>query len=230
MTYVLIQWVSERKWDVYPISCIEDASVGYRLYTDKKCIGELRGTVVNVRWDKHKEPEPATLLDVEHSIGEVESQKRKINELEKENTDLKEENEQLKRALQDAENHHVAVGIPSSYMVDIGSGVMVEEAQVEKLERSCPGNPGKFARGLLRIVFSAKEMKGKSLFGRKCNAKKEQEAKEGLDPVRVKAVIGYTVSSLNADPVRVKTSLSTMLAREVAPKQSQEPLEVEHLP
>lgn len=64
MTYVLIQWVSERKWDVYPISCIEDASVGYRLYTDKKCIGELRGTVVNVRWDKHKEPEPATLLDV----------------------------------------------------------------------------------------------------------------------------------------------------------------------
>ncbi|XP_037521393.1 uncharacterized protein LOC119398634 [Rhipicephalus sanguineus] len=107
---------------------------------------------------------------------------------------------------------------------------MVEEAQVENLKRSCPGNPGKLARGLLRIVFSAKEMKGKSLFGRKCNAKKEQEAKEGLDPVRVKAVIGYTVSSLNADPVRVKTSLSTMLAREVAPKQSQEPLEVEHLP
>ncbi|KAH7955465.1 hypothetical protein HPB52_000915 [Rhipicephalus sanguineus] len=73
-------------------------------------------------------------------------------------------------------------------------------------------------------------MKGKSLFGRKCNAKKEQEAKEGLDPVRVKAVIGYTVASLNADPVTVKTSLSAMLAREVAPTQSQEPLEMEHLP
>ncbi|KAL1471313.1 hypothetical protein MTO96_040014, partial [Rhipicephalus appendiculatus] len=74
-------------------------------------------------------------------------------------------------------------------MVDIGSGVMVEEAQVESLKRSCPGNPGKFARGLLRILVSADELKGKSLFGRKCNAKKEQEAKEGLDPVRVKAVI-----------------------------------------
>ncbi|KAH7955908.1 hypothetical protein HPB52_004979 [Rhipicephalus sanguineus] len=60
-------------------SFIEDASVGYRLYTDKKCIGELRGTVVNVRWDKTKDAEPAILFDVaggwEGYDGKVEDQR-----------------------------------------------------------------------------------------------------------------------------------------------------------
>ncbi|KAL1457231.1 hypothetical protein MTO96_027709 [Rhipicephalus appendiculatus] len=45
-------------------------------------------------------------------------------------------------------------------------------------------------------------MKGKSLFGRKCNAKKEQEAKEGLDPVRVKAVIDAEPPGKDAPPGR----------------------------
>ncbi|KAL3198327.1 hypothetical protein MRX96_014445 [Rhipicephalus microplus] len=88
--------------------------------------------------------------------------------------------------------------------------------------RGCPGNPGKFAQRLLRILFSPEELEGESLFGKKCNAKKDQEAKEPLDPVRVKAVIGYTVTNLKADPVRVKTSLSTMLSRELGPAQVQE--------
>ncbi|KAL3171915.1 hypothetical protein MRX96_013494 [Rhipicephalus microplus] len=64
MTFVLVKWVSESKWDVYPVSCIEDAAIGYRLYTDRKSIGDLRGTIVNVRWDQNKDPEPATLLDL----------------------------------------------------------------------------------------------------------------------------------------------------------------------
>lgn len=55
---------------------------------------------------------------------------------------------------------------------------MTEESQLDNLKRSCPGNPAKFARGLLHIVFSPDELKGKSLFGRKFNAKKDHEAKE----------------------------------------------------
>ncbi|KAH7956969.1 hypothetical protein HPB52_014019 [Rhipicephalus sanguineus] len=74
--------------------------------------------------------------------------------------------------------------------VDIGSGVMVEELQLANIKRGCPGNPSKFARGLLCILFSPDELKRKSLFGRKCNAKKDLEAKDALDPVMVKAVIG----------------------------------------
>ncbi|KAH8029973.1 hypothetical protein HPB51_006179 [Rhipicephalus microplus] len=56
-------WVSESNWDVHPISCIEDAAVGYRLYADKS-VGELRWTIANVRWDQNKDPEPASLLDM----------------------------------------------------------------------------------------------------------------------------------------------------------------------
>ncbi|KAL3184024.1 hypothetical protein MRX96_006336 [Rhipicephalus microplus] len=63
MTFVLLKWVSESNWDVHPISCIEDAAVGYRLYTDKS-VGELRWTIANVRWDQNKDPEPASLLDM----------------------------------------------------------------------------------------------------------------------------------------------------------------------
>ncbi|KAL1445135.1 hypothetical protein MTO96_029333, partial [Rhipicephalus appendiculatus] len=66
---------------------------------------------------------------------------------------------------------------------------MVEQLQLDNLTRGCPANPGKFARGLLRILFSPEEFKGKSLFGKKCNAKKEQEAKEALDPVSIEVVI-----------------------------------------
>ncbi|KAL1426106.1 hypothetical protein MTO96_018579 [Rhipicephalus appendiculatus] len=70
--------------------------------------------------------------------------------------------------------------------VDIVSGLMTE---LVNLERSSPRNPGKFARGLLHIVFSPHELKGKSLFGRKCNAKKDHDDKKGLDLVRVKTVL-----------------------------------------
>ncbi|KAH7951986.1 hypothetical protein HPB52_016403 [Rhipicephalus sanguineus] len=198
MTYVLVQWVSENKWDVYPISCIEDAAVGYRLYTDKKSIGELRGTV-NTHSDEGSDSE------------------EKLSQLEKENRDIKEENKRLKRALEETQNYRESYRMVKKLkaiiekvenaerevvrpvLVDIGSGVMVEELQLDNLERGCPGNPGKFARGLLRILFTPDELKGKSLFGRKCNAKKDLEAKEALNPVRVKAVIDGKPSTPTLD-------------------------------
>ncbi|XP_075741363.1 uncharacterized protein LOC142790406 [Rhipicephalus microplus] len=159
MTFVLVKWVSESKGDVYPVSCIEDAAIGYRLYTDRKSIGDLRGTIVNVRWDQNKDPEPATLLDLEsyHIV------------------------KKLKYVIEKVESSEGHVVRP--VMVDIGSGVMVEELQLDNLKRGCLGNSGKFARGLQRILFSPEELKGKYLFGKKCNA-------EPRDPVRVKAVIG----------------------------------------
>ncbi|KAL1460314.1 hypothetical protein MTO96_027572 [Rhipicephalus appendiculatus] len=100
--------------------------------------------------------------------------------------------------------------------VDIGSGVMVEQLQLDNLTRGCPGNPGKFSRGLLRILFSPEELKGKSLFGKKCNAKKEQEAREGLDPVRVKAVIVLergTNATMSAQSMQLPSELIISLVR-----------------
>ncbi|KAH6933087.1 hypothetical protein HPB50_011903 [Hyalomma asiaticum] len=68
MSHVFVQWISEVKWHIYPISCIEDAAVVFRLLSNKKSITELRGTVVNVRWDPDKEPAPPTILDIGNTM------------------------------------------------------------------------------------------------------------------------------------------------------------------
>ncbi|XP_049522568.1 uncharacterized protein LOC125945054 [Dermacentor silvarum] len=73
-----------------------------------------------------------------------------------------------------------------SVKIDIGGGVLVEETVLAQLTTACHGGPGKFARALLRHVFTEEELVGRSLFGTK-NTKGQKEA---LDPTRVNAVIG----------------------------------------
>lgn len=34
MLPILVQWVNERKWDVYPLRCVDDAEIGYDLMQD----------------------------------------------------------------------------------------------------------------------------------------------------------------------------------------------------
>ncbi|XP_075732967.1 uncharacterized protein LOC119161495 isoform X2 [Rhipicephalus microplus] len=98
--------------------------------------------------------------------------------------------------------------------VNIGGGVLVEKTLLERLHSHCNG-PTKFARHLLRGVFTLEEMRGKSLFGKGSNANKNAEVKEALDPVRVNAVIGYTCSKFVTSTLQLKNSLSSMLAREL---------------
>ncbi|KAH9364876.1 hypothetical protein HPB48_018177 [Haemaphysalis longicornis] len=74
--------------------------------------------------------------------------------------------------------------------IDIGLGVLVEEPGLVALKECCPGAPAKFARGLLRQLFTKEELRGKSLYGRKSNAHPGCAQREGLDPVKVKAIIG----------------------------------------
>lgn len=82
----------------------------------------------------------------------------------------------------------------SVMQVDIGSGVLVEEGTLAALENNCPGAAAKFARGLLRIVFAPEELRGKSMLGKQCNAKKDATRKQALDPIRLQAVIGMFLS------------------------------------
>ncbi|KAH8029251.1 hypothetical protein HPB51_024425 [Rhipicephalus microplus] len=84
--------------------------------------------------------------------------------------------------------------LASSNVVNIGGGVLVEKTLLERLHSHCNG-PTKFARRLLRGVFTLKEMRGKSLFGKGSNANKNAEVKEALDPVRVNAVKGHGKNS-----------------------------------
>lgn len=83
----------------------------------------------------------------------------------------------------------VAFFLHLNMQVDIGGGVTVEAVLLERLDTYCKGQPTKYARHLLRSVFSMEELQGKSLSGKVSNANKGTERKEGLDPVRLNAVI-----------------------------------------
>ncbi|KAH7978033.1 hypothetical protein HPB49_004296 [Dermacentor silvarum] len=104
--------------------------------------------------------------------------------------------------------------MPKTSLVNIGGGVLVETTLLERLHSHCQG-PTKFARHLLRSIFTVEEMRGKSLFGKGSNANKNAIVKEALDPVRVNAVIGYTCSKFATTTLHLKNSLSSMLAREL---------------
>ncbi|KAH7953932.1 hypothetical protein HPB49_014318 [Dermacentor silvarum] len=62
MTHILVKWIEEDKWDVYPIKSLVDPHVGLRLLEDQSAFRELRGTVQNIRWSPSDDPAPAELL------------------------------------------------------------------------------------------------------------------------------------------------------------------------
>ncbi|KAG0418949.1 hypothetical protein HPB47_004478 [Ixodes persulcatus] len=89
------------------------------------------------------------------------------------------------RRVESLEKHEAVV---PSMKVDIGNGVLVEQGTLSGL-KSASNTATKYARHLLKTVFTRDELKGKSLRGKKSNAYKEAEVKEALDPVRLKAVL-----------------------------------------
>lgn len=63
MTHILVSWISEPSWDVYPVRALVDTAIGFRLLTEEGAISELRNTVVDVVWKPGEPPAPAKLLD-----------------------------------------------------------------------------------------------------------------------------------------------------------------------
>lgn len=63
MTHILVKWLSEETWDVYPVRAIVNPAVGLRLLSERGAILELRNTVVDVKWMAAEEPSPAKLID-----------------------------------------------------------------------------------------------------------------------------------------------------------------------
>lgn len=144
---------------------------------------------------------------------------------------LEQENNQLARQLEDARNISESLQlvrelkglirtvqgsnrIIDSSKVDIGSGVLVDKSQLDLLVRE-PNSACKFARRLLRMVFTTEELRGKTLYGKTYGVNKDTKPKEALDPVRLNAVIGYTCQHFNTFPGRLKNSLASMLSRDV---------------
>lgn len=67
--------------------------------------------------------------------------------------------------------------------------MVIEKGYLDQLAHARASGPGKFARALLRHLFTPEELKGKTLFGGKGKAQGDVTTKPGLDPVRVKAVV-----------------------------------------
>ncbi|KAK8788947.1 hypothetical protein V5799_021275 [Amblyomma americanum] len=100
--------------------------------------------------------------------------------------------------------------------IHIGGGILVEEPTLRKLEKN-GGGGGKFARALLRHLFTPEELRGKSLFGlNRGRITKGLPAKEALDPVRLRAILDYTCATFpEADLRNIKNTLSAFLARDM---------------
>ncbi|KAH7981344.1 hypothetical protein HPB49_023247 [Dermacentor silvarum] len=204
MSHILVKWVSSSLWDVYNVRAIADTNIGLRLLSDVNAIEKLRGSVVAVNWKDGEATADAELLD----FGLEKSMERRRTKLVR----------MAQSATGSAEDVEEVPEVPlektSQQEVNIGGGVLVETTLLERLHSHCQG-PTKFARHLLRSIFTVEEMRGKSLFGKGSNANKNAIVKEALDPVRVNAVIGYTCSKFATTTLHLKNSLSSMLAREL---------------
>lgn len=72
---------------------------------------------------------------------------------------------------------------------------MVPKTMMDKWRAMCP-TPPRFARALLRTVFTAEELKGSSLHGQPSNLRPGVAPKPALDKKRVDAVISRWACTL----------------------------------
>ncbi|KAH7986850.1 hypothetical protein HPB49_026322 [Dermacentor silvarum] len=79
--------------------------------------------------------------------------------------------------------------------VDIGGGTLIDKSVLEQLSRACGSGRGKFARALLRHVFTDAELRGKSLFGGEAVQKEaldtDTPAQSFLGPVYLTSKIAF---------------------------------------
>ncbi|XP_077486713.1 uncharacterized protein LOC144098016 [Amblyomma americanum] len=95
--------------------------------------------------------------------------------------------------------------------VDIGGGVLVDKSVLGLLNHSNSG-PGKYARALLRHLFSPEELQGSSLFGQQNT--RTHSKRGSLYQEKVSAVIGFTCRKFpDASAALIKNSLASYLAR-----------------
>ncbi|KAH6945621.1 hypothetical protein HPB50_009305 [Hyalomma asiaticum] len=95
----------------------------------------------------------------------------------------------LKHILDKAGAGPQPVAVVAAPKVDLGDGVLIDEGTLSRLRQDSKGSASRFARGLLKTLFSPDELENKSLFGRRSNAHKDTTQKEALDSRRVNAIL-----------------------------------------
>lgn len=134
----------------------------------------------------------------------------------KELLDIKKMASNLRKAtsqLTDSLSSAASPAIVPAAQVDIGDGVLIDEKLLERITLSTQTQPSKFARALLRAVFTVEELENSSLKGKVCPANKDAPPKKALDKRRLDAVVSYTCSLYKVSIKEIRTSLASMLAR-----------------
>lgn len=74
--------------------------------------------------------------------------------------------------------------------VDIGDGVTVDAGTLARITADSKVSACRFARSMVRLLYTPEELAGKSLYGRKSNSHKDAAVNDALDPVRLTAILG----------------------------------------
>ncbi|KAH6942789.1 hypothetical protein HPB50_010545 [Hyalomma asiaticum] len=158
--------------------------------------------------------------------GEIQSLKRTVEELTGELHETKEQLRQLQECL-DASRmvkrlKHILDkagadpqpgAVVAASKVDLGNRVLVDEGTLSRLRQDSKGSASRFARSLLKTLFSPDELENKPLFGQHSNSHKDAAQKEALDSRRVNAILGYTAKEFSCKTSEIKATLSSLLAR-----------------
>lgn len=151
---------------------------------------------------------------VENLEGRLEAAKKKVKLLKDELNEARQllDVPKLVRKLVKATSAPPAATVVAP-QVDIGNGVLVPQSLLARIKASAGKQPTRYARDLLRAVFTAEELAGSSLHGKACNARKEVAAKKALDPQRLDAVLSFTCLEFGVSEKEISGSLSSMLSR-----------------
>ncbi|XP_064461574.1 uncharacterized protein LOC135371451 [Ornithodoros turicata] len=153
--------------------------------------------------------------EIEELKGQIKELQRKL-EMTESTIDAAKMVKRLRRTLTDLQSKGAVENVIPCGKVDIGGGVLVEQSTLDRHSKLCNGSATKYARALLRCVFSPDELKGKSIYGQGSNAHRHVPAKEALDPTRLEAVLGHTHGKFpGISDTQLKSSLSSLLCREL---------------
>ncbi|KAH7943925.1 hypothetical protein HPB52_013174 [Rhipicephalus sanguineus] len=169
--HVLLKWASEDKWDVYPVRNIKSQTVVCQLVDDPKYVTMLTNQTVQVLW-QDDEYAAAYILGID------------IKKMAK---NLRKATSQLADAVSSVASP-APVTVPAA-QVDIGDGVLLDKKLLERISLSTPTQPSKFARALLRAVFTVEELENSSLKGKVCPANNDAPPKKALDKRSLDAVV-----------------------------------------
>ncbi|XP_075534192.1 uncharacterized protein LOC142567983 [Dermacentor variabilis] len=228
MKHVLVKWESEDTWEVYPVKRAADVAIGMDLLRDparSQASTERKWNRLALEAAVTDSPATGAKRTCDH-LEQIKSLEKTVGSLKKEVQELKEELAQarqctdasrmvkrLKDMLENASTPAEPVDIAAAPKVDIGDGVCVEEGLLKRLRLDANNSGSRFARSLLKALFTKEELEGRSLFGWTSNAHKGLPQKEPLDSKKVNAILDYTTQNFSVLPGQLKNSLSLLLTR-----------------